>query len=248
MRSAHERPLWWVQVLLIVGFAWAYDEIRSLHGNVVAEGVRHGRQLLRFDRDLHLNWSATMNHWVSHHDALADVLSFYYVVMHLGMVAFTLLVLWIHGPRYRYHRNVLIFSSIIGFAAYWMYPAAPPRLLGSGYHDTVAAHLPFAYHVETASANLYAAFPSLHEAWALWVAVALWSITTRWWLRVLEALHPVVTAITVLATGNHYSTDVLSGVALTAIGYLAYDAALRLAHRESADTGTLPALRRTGRS
>ncbi|HVW81697.1 MAG TPA: phosphatase PAP2 family protein [Mycobacteriales bacterium] len=235
-------------MVLIVGFAWAYDEIRSLHGNIAAEGVRHGRQLLRLDRDLHLNWSASMNHWLSHHDAVADVLSGYYVVMHLGMVALTLVILWIHGPRYRYHRNVLIFLSVVGFAAYWLYPAAPPRLLGTGYHDTVAVHLPFAYHVEAASANLYAAFPSLHVAWALWAAVALWSISTRWWLRALEALHPVITAITVLATGNHYAVDVLAGALLTAIGYLAYDAALALVHRGWAGTGRLPARQRTAGS
>jgi membrane-associated phospholipid phosphatase len=242
------RPTWWIQILLIVGFAWAYDELRAMHGNVVAEGVRHGRALLRADRWLHMDWTQPMNHWASHHDAVCDVLSFYYVVMHLGMTAFTLLVLWVHGPRYRHHRNVLILISVIGFAVYWVYPAAPPRLLGSGIHDTVAATLPFAYKVETASANLYAAFPSLHMAWALWVTVAIWSITTRWWLRALAALHPLLTAVTVLATGNHYTTDLLAGAALAAIGYLAYDAVRHLVSRGSDGTETLPGPRRTAGS
>src|SRR6185312_10593712 len=105
-------------------------------------------------------------------------------------------------------------------------------------HDTVAAALPFAYKVETARANLYAAVPSLHMAWALWVAIALWSITTRWWLRLLEALHPLATAVTVLATGNHYTIDLLAGIALTGAGYLLYVLALRLVHRESDGTET----------
>jgi hypothetical protein len=240
--------VWWAQVLLIVGFAWAYDEVRSLHGNVVAEGNRHGHAVLHADRVLHLDWAQPLNHWLTHHDGVADVLSFYYVVMHLGMTSLTLLVLWIHGPKYRYHRNVLLFSSVIGLAVYWVYPVAPPRLIGSGFHDTVASTLPFAYRVETASANLYAAFPSLHLAWALWVMIAIWSITTRWWLRTLAALHPVITGLTVLATGNHYTIDLLGGAALTAIGYLAYDAGLRLAHRESADRGTPPARQRTAGS
>jgi hypothetical protein len=248
VRSAHERPLWWIQILLIVGFAWAYDEVRSLHGNVVAAGMRHGRSILRLDRSLHLDWSQPLNHWLSHHDVLADVLSFYYVVMHLGMTSLALLILWVNGPRYRYHRNVLIFESLVGLAIYWVYPVAPPRLLGDGFHDTVAATLPFAYKVETASANLYAAFPSLHMAWALWVTIALWSITTRWWLRALEALHPVITGVTVLATGNHYTTDLLGGLALTVVGYLAYDSARWLAHQGSADRETPPTPRRTAGS
>lgn len=245
---ALDRPTWWIQVLIIVGFAWAYDEVRALHGNVVSAGLRHGRAVLHLDRMLHVNWSEPMNHWLVHHDWLSDALSGYYVVMHLGMTSLTLVVLWVNGTRYRHHRNVLILSSMIGLAVYWVYPTAPPRLIDAGFHDTVAATLPFAYRVETASANLYAAVPSLHMAWALWVAIALWSITTRWLLRLLAALHPLVTAATILATGNHYTMDLVAGIALIGVGYFLYALALRLAHPGWDAAGMLPAPRRTAGS
>jgi hypothetical protein len=248
VRPTRERPLWWVQVLLIVGFAWAYDEVRSLHGNVVQAGLRHGRQVLHIDRVLHLDWAAPMNHWLAHHDLVGGTLAGYYVVMHLGMTSLMLLVLWIHGPKYRYHRNVLILSSLVGLAVYWIYPTAPPRLIDAGFHDTVASALPFAYKVETARANLYAAVPSLHLAWAVWVAVAVWSITRRWWLRTLAILHPVVTAGTVLATGNHYTFDLITGAALTAVGYVTYDAVVWLANQEWVGTERRPEPRRTAGS
>ncbi|HWC34737.1 MAG TPA: phosphatase PAP2 family protein [Mycobacteriales bacterium] len=243
-----DRPTWWIQVLIIVGFAWAYDEVRALHGDVVAAGLRHGRAVLHLDKVLHLNWAEPMNHWLVHHEWASDALSGYYVVMHLGMTAFTLLVLWVHGQQYRYHRNVLILVSLAGLGVYWLYPTAPPRLIGAGFHDTVASTLPFAYRVETASANLYAAVPSLHMAWALWVTVALWSITTRWWLRVLAAFHPVVTAATVLATGNHYTLDLLAGAALTGVGYLSYAMVSKAWHPRPDGTGTPRAPRRTAGS
>jgi hypothetical protein len=213
------RPRWWGQVILVVGFAWAYDEIRSLHGNVVAAGIRHGHAVLRADRALHIDWSGSLNQWLSHHDALADVLAGYYVVMHLGMTALMLLLLWRHGDGYRHHRDALLLASLVGLGVYWLYPVAPPRLLGGQTHDTVAQVLPFAYTVETKSANLYAAIPSLHVAWALWVAVAIWAMTSRRWLRALGAAHPVLTTLTVLATGNHYTLDVVSGVVLIAVSY-----------------------------
>ncbi|HVS68626.1 MAG TPA: hypothetical protein VHE56_08755, partial [Mycobacteriales bacterium] len=69
---AAERPTWWIQVLIIVGFAWAYDEVRSLHGNVVAAGIRHGRAVLHADRVLHVNWSGPMNSWIVRHPWAAD--------------------------------------------------------------------------------------------------------------------------------------------------------------------------------
>jgi hypothetical protein len=213
------RPQWWGQVILVVGFAWGYDAIRSLHGDVVAAGIRHGHAVLRADRALHLDWSGSLNRWLSHHDALADVLAGYYVAMHLGLTALTLLLLWRNGQTYRHHRDALLLASVVGLAVYWAYPVAPPRLLGGSVHDTVAQVLPFAYTVETKRANLYAAIPSLHVAWALWVTVAAWAMTRRRWLRALAVAHPVLTTVTVLATGNHYALDVVSGVVLIAVSY-----------------------------
>jgi hypothetical protein len=219
------RPRWWGQVILVVGFAWAYDETRALHGDVVATAVRHGRSVLHADRALHVDWSGPLNAWLGHHDALADVLSGYYVVMHLGMTSLTLLLLWLNGRHYRYQRDALLVASLLGLVVYWCYPVAPPRLLGAGgAHDTVAHVLPFAYTVETKSANLYAAIPSLHVAWAVWVAVAIWAMTRRPWLRALAIAHPVLTIVTVLATGNHYTLDVVSGIVLMAVSYPLLDA------------------------
>ncbi|HEU5033764.1 MAG TPA: phosphatase PAP2 family protein, partial [Mycobacteriales bacterium] len=205
-------------MVLVVGFAWGYDEIRELHGNVVAAGVQHGTQLLRLDHLLHLDWTSTLNRWLVGEHALGAVLSGYYVVMHLGMTALVLLVLWVHGPTYRRQRNALIVLSLIGLVVYWLYPVAPPRLL-PGFHDTVRQHIPAAYSVEAAKANLYAAFPSLHMAWALWCGIALWLLSARRWVRVVAVAHPVVTAFTVLATGNHYVIDLFAGVAIVGIGY-----------------------------
>jgi hypothetical protein len=243
-----QRPTWWIQVLIIVGFAVAYDEVRSLHGDVVATAEQHGRDILHLDKVLHLNWAEPMNHWLVHHEWVGNALSGYYVVMHLGMTALMLVILWIYGARYRYHRNVLLLLSLVGLGIYWLYPTAPPRLIDAGFHDTVASTLPFAYTVETASANLYAAVPSLHMAWAVWVTVTAFALTTRWWLRALAALHSVVTTATVLATGNHYTIDLIAGAALTAAGYLSYELVLRLAGRRSAVASTPRGLRRTAES
>jgi hypothetical protein len=143
-----------------------------LHGNVRAAGLAHGVDVLRLDRAMHVDWATPLNVWLGHHDALGDVLAGYYFVMHLGMTSLTLVVLWLHGRRYRWHRDALLVMSLVGLVVYWLYPVAPPRLL-PGFHDTVRQVLPSAYDLETARANLYAAVPSLHLAWALWVGAAL---------------------------------------------------------------------------
>lgn len=227
-RPAHwagSRPAWWSQVILAVVFAWGYDATRALHGNVRAAALSHAKTVAGWDIDLHADWIASLSRWTERHDAIADLLSGYYVVMHLGGVCVVLIVLWIDGRLYRRHRDALLTISAIGFVVFWLFPVAPPRLSGMGYADSVRHVLPFAYSAEASAANLYAALPSLHVAWALWATIALWSVTRRPWVRVLAVAHSVITAITVLATGNHYLVDVIAGAALTPLGY----AALRLA-------------------
>ncbi|MCY7364132.1 MAG: phosphatase PAP2 family protein, partial [Frankiaceae bacterium] len=59
-----------------------------------------------------------------------------------------------------------------------------------------------------------AALPSLHPAWATWVALVLWTSRRRW-VRVLGLLHPVLTLAAVLMTGNHWYVDAAAGTALT---------------------------------
>jgi hypothetical protein len=46
--------------------------------------------------------------------------------------------------------------------------------------------------------------PSLHVAWAVWCAVALYPVVRQRALRVLVAAYPVMTTLVVVATGNHY--------------------------------------------
>src|SRR5690348_846207 len=126
---ARPRPRWWLQVVLIVGFATGYDEVRSLHGDVAAAGLRHGRSVLHIDRAWHVSWAEPMNHWLAVHRAIGQALSSYYFVMHLGMTALVLLLLWLRSDGYRRHRNVLVVASLAGLAVYWLYPVAPPRML-----------------------------------------------------------------------------------------------------------------------
>lgn len=214
-------------MLVIVVFALGYDEVRSLHGDVAAAALRHGRAVLRLDQAMHMSWAEPMNRWLAAHHAVAQVLSADYFVMHLGMTALVLLLLWWRSEDYRRHRNVLVVASLIGLAVYWLYPVAPPRML-PGFDDTLRALLPAAYHFEAANANLYAALPSLHMAWSIWCGAALWSLSRASWMRAIAVGHPAMTAVTVLATGNHYTFDLVTGALLIALAYPLTDSAARV--------------------
>ena len=59
--------------------------------------------------------------------------------------------------------------------------------------------------------NELAAMPSMHAGWALWVALAVHLLTTSRLLRGLGWAHVLLTAVVVVATGNHWVLDVLIG-------------------------------------
>jgi membrane-associated phospholipid phosphatase len=103
-------------------------------------------------------------------------------------------------------------------------------LTHDGFSDVVAAtHALGSWHTGTlaSAANQLAAMPSLHMAWAGWCALALWRASSRAWVRGLALTHLCLTALAVLATGNHYLLDILAGLATLAAAVLIQEAVLR---------------------
>jgi hypothetical protein len=216
------RPSWWSQAAVIGIGLWLYDAINNLSPLRTATAMANARGILHLERILHLDPELAANQWLSEHPSLGRVLGSWYDLAHfsitLGLLAWVFLR---HAHPYRFLRNALIGTNAIGFLVFWMWPLAPPRLVpGSGYVDIVA--ITNAIGVKTAGtgsphANELAAMPSLHIAYAVWCVLAVWMLCEHWLPRALVAGHLVVTTGVVLATGNHYTLDVIAGVVTAAV-------------------------------
>jgi hypothetical protein len=185
----------------------------------VSVALAHARAILHLEQTLHLDPERALDRWLAGHHTLGLVLSLYYDNAHF-IVTFGLLGwLWLRRPDiYRPLRNSLVIVNLLGFAVFWLYPVAPPRML-PGFTDVVAASHTFgSWHTGAlaSQANQLAAMPSLHIAWALWCTLAVWRMSRARLARALAAVYPFVTAAAVLATGNHFVLDVLGG-ALTLV-------------------------------
>jgi membrane-associated phospholipid phosphatase len=69
--------------------------------------------------------------------------------------------------------------------------------------------------------NQYAAMPSLHTAWAAWSAAAVSSLGRRWWVKALPFLYPAATIFTIVVTANHYFGDIIAGLLLLGVSFVA---------------------------
>lgn len=179
-------------------------------------------------------------HW---YDVVVGVVYMsHFVVPWLLAAAF---YVWSRDRWWRYIRMVLALSYA-GLATYILVPAAPPwyasatgvisdtvvRNAAAGWWDSPIADwlgLQFAavwFDRQTAGSNDVAALPSLHAAFAMLIAVALWPVARHWALRILLVLFPLAMGFTLVYGGEHYVLDVLLGwtyVAAIALGFRAWD-------------------------
>jgi membrane-associated phospholipid phosphatase len=205
-----------IAAMLIV----VYDHVRE-HAALRREAAMgHGRDLLTAERKLGLDWETAANNVLERHHVVAEIVSWWYQLAHLTVTFSVLAWVYLAWPAgYRRARNALVLTNVAGLFVFLTWPVAPPRLLpGSGFTDTVVATL--GGGVVTAP-DQYGAMPSLHLAWATWVAVTVWMLVRAKglpaWVRVIAVIYPCVTAVAVVMTANHYVLDVFAGSAVAAL-------------------------------
>jgi membrane-associated phospholipid phosphatase len=209
------------ELLVVVVLLWAYDMVRG-HAEVrEVSALRHGQQLLDLERFLHINIELSANLWTTQKTALSLMASYWYQFAHLTVTLGMLVwCWWRRAHSYRRARNALVLTNVFGLAIFLIYPAAPPRFLpGFGFVDAVANAGFGSTHGGPVTADQFGAFPSLHLAWAVWTAVVAFRLVRSRRLRWLWLCYPLVTAVAVVVTGNHYLLDILAGgaIALTTL-------------------------------
>ncbi|MGC4973550.1 bifunctional glycosyltransferase 87/phosphatase PAP2 family protein [Streptomyces sp. DT199] len=229
LRRALTRPNLLLELLLLRVTYAAYSQVRLAAGGGSnsagrAEAEEHGRQVYDLERVLHLDIERWANHTVVGIDWLRELLDQYYTSFHFVVPLAVLAVLYWRRPGdYRWARSALGFATLLALVGFWLYPLAPPRLMPTlGFIDTVHGVQDFSqpdYGTLTALTNQYAAMPSLHFGWSLWCGVVIAVLATRWWMKVLGVLHPLLTLASIVATANHWVLDAAGGAVVVAVGF-----------------------------
>ncbi len=200
-----------------------YDLVAGLAKVREGAALAHGRDLLGLS-PFGLEKAADL--WLAGIAWLRDPASYYYDLAHIDVTMVVLVACWVFVPQaYRRARTALATVNLIGLVVFLLYPAAPPRLLpGAGFVDIVGDSGTWGSWeggtgTVAARANEFGSMPSLHLAWALWVALTVMSMTPRRTWRVLAWAHVVLTATVVIVTGNHYVIDLIAGALVTSVAW-----------------------------
>jgi hypothetical protein len=219
----HRQPRWWQEVA-ITGFCyWIYSETRNAVPQKAAVAVRHGQSVQRLQDFLHLNFERSLNGFVARHEAIAQIMNYYYATLHFAVTIGVLVWLYRARPRiYRGARTVLFATSVFALVGFYFYPLAPPRLLPQyGYVDTLVKFHTWGSLADpkvASHSNQFAAMPSLHIGWSLWCAVSIVLCARRLWPRLLAATYPVLTLLVIVGTANHFVIDAVGGVVVFLAG------------------------------
>lgn len=130
-----------------------------------------------------------------------------------------------------------VFTNIVGFCIYYLYPAAPPwyveqygfelihgtpgNAAGLLEFDRLLGITLFAGMYQK-NANVFAAIPSLHSAYPVLCLLYGWRLKKRW----LNALFVIFVAgiwFSAVYSRHHYLIDVLLGGAVAVVSYFAFE-------------------------
>ena len=199
-----------------------YEVVRGAGDTDLTVARDHTADIVSLERTLHVFSERTVQEWSHGVPYLPALLGLAYMSLHFGATA--LAVRWVYRERreaFPLVRTTLIASTAIALAGYVLYPAAPPRLAGLGFSDTVTRHtgLNLSSDLLGSFYNPVAAVPSLHVGYALIVGASVFALARRRWVRLLGALYPAFMLFDVVATGNHFWFDAAAGAVVVLAGY-----------------------------
>lgn len=202
------------QGLLMLGCYAAYDVSRALVQGREAVAMANGVFFMNLEKALGIWWEPWIQARVSSLGPLMDVLVWAYVHLHLPVIIGTLV--WVFTQRRRsweFWRNWFLAMNFIAVLVFALLPTAPPRMIfTSGVVDINYLHGVRDQIFENGLlANPYAAMPSLHFGYALFVACALWALGRGRWVRLSGFGYAGLVLLAIVATGNHFLVDAVGG-------------------------------------
>ena len=200
-----------------------YEVVRGFGSTSLELARAHAADIVALEQWLGVFFERSIQEGVEHVPALPGVLGFLYMSLHLGGT--TAALIWVyrsHREHFPLLRTTIVAGTAISLAVYVLYPAAPPRLAGLGFVDTVtsAAHVNLSSEALGSLYNPFAAVPSLHFGYALLVGAAMASLGRSHVVRAAGFAYPLVMLFVIVATGNHFLFDAAAGGVVMVVAWL----------------------------
>jgi membrane-associated phospholipid phosphatase len=210
------------QIALVVGAYLLYQLVNGL----IATGNPYkpfgdATKVIDLERTLHVFIEPSIQAWALSLHWLMDAADWAYLYSHYVITTGVLLFIYLRRNKSFYFvRNMFMIAMGIALIGYAVFPTAPPALMPEwGFTDAISQFLGTS-HIDgngaaSAFVNIYAAVPSMHVCFATMTGLSMARLVRTRPARIAWRVYPLWITFVVVATGNHYLTDVFLG-AITA--------------------------------
>lgn len=211
------------EILGLTALYGVYEVVRGFGGENLQLALDHTHDIVALEQSLGVFVEQGVQRSVEGVSGLPALLGVLYMLLHFAGT--TAVIVWVHRRRpdaYPVVRTTLIAATALALVGYILYPAAPPRLSGLGFVDTVTSSTGLNLSSDFLGSfyNPIAAVPSLHFGYALIVGGALFALASNRLVRLAGALYPALMLFVIVATGNHFLFDAAAGGLVVAIAWL----------------------------
>ncbi len=212
------------QIALFVAAFMLYNLVRGLFGDADSyKPFGDAMKIINFERLLHVFAEPAINTWAQHQHWLIDTADWTYLNGHFLITLAVLVFIYLRrNDSFYFVRNMFMIAMTLALVGYALYPTAPPRLMPEwGFTDSVSHFMFGSTHwmdqspTLKAFTNFYAAVPSMHVCFAIMAGWSMVRLSSHRAVKVAWSIYPLLITFVVVATANHYFTDVFLG-AMTA--------------------------------
>ena len=216
------------QITLFACAFLMYDLVRGLveHGSGY-KPFGDAMRIIDLERALHIFIEPSVQAWALNEHWLMDGADWIYLNGHFFVTFAAMVYIYVRrNSSFYFVRNVLMMAMAIALIGYWLYPTAPPRLMPEwGFTDAISQFVTggtgwIDNGPAKAFTNFYAAVPSMHVCFAVIIGWSMARLVSHRPARIAWSLYPLLVTFVVVATGNHYLTDVFLGVLTAAASAL----------------------------
>jgi hypothetical protein len=211
------------QTMIMLACYAAYDLSRALVQGREAVALANGIFFMNLEKAMGIFWEPWIQGRISGVEPLMGFLVWAYGSLHLPLTIGVLI--WVFTQRrsaWTLFRDWFLAMNFLALILFILLPAAPPRMIfTSGIVDSDYMYGARAHIFENGLlGNPYAAMPSLHFAYAVFVALTLFMVARQRWLRLGGFAYPVLVFVAIIATGNHFIVDAVAGGLVVLAAYV----------------------------
>ena len=214
-----------------------YQMVRGLADGRAEVALANGERVIDLERSLGTLFEPGLQQALLGHHWLIDGANFMYLNTQFFITTGFLAWLYLSRNEHFYFvRNMFLVAMGLALVGYAAFPTAPPRFFPeAGFTDTIAsvANVDQDSGAVSLLVNPYAAFPSMHIAFALMIAVPGTLLSRTHAARLFWSVYPLLVFFVIVVTANHYWFDAAAGASVACVSALAADRLLARARPAS---------------